>query len=409
MTTENISTLKINKLTQEQFDNAMASGSVQDKEIYLVPDEEVDTSNFATTEQLNSKVDNDDFATYKNEVQSSLDSKQDTIDGAASTIVSSNLGANKVLVSNTLGKVSVSDVSTTELGHLAGVTNDIQSQLDSKATSASLTSHISDNGDNGVHFGNGEKAEFLAKIATAKNEAVTAAATDAKAKADNALSSANTYTDGKIADLVDSAPETMNTLNELATAIKDHNDVTDALNEAIGTKANKADFESHTGNKSNPHEVTKEQVGLGNVPDVATNDQTPTYNAATSLATLTSGEKLSTAFGKIKLAITNLINHMANTTNPHGVTKSQVGLGNVNNTSDANKPISTATQAALDGKASSGHSHGVATTSTAGYMSASDKTKLDGMIYTINVVRDSNYIPDSSVGDNVITIVLPSE
>lgn len=34
--------------------------------------------------------------------------------------------------------------------------------------------------------------------------------------------------------------------------------------------------------------------------------------------------------------------------NPHGVTKSDVGLGNVNNTSDANKPISTATQKALD-------------------------------------------------------------
>lgn len=42
--------------------------------------------------------------------------------------------------------------------------------------------------------------------------------------------------------------------------------------------------------------------------------------------------------------------HVANTSNPHGVTKAQVGLGNVDNTSDANKPISTATQTALDGK-----------------------------------------------------------
>lgn len=36
--------------------------------------------------------------------------------------------------------------------------------------------------------------------------------------------------------------------------------------------------------------------------------------------------------------------------NPHGVSKSDVGLGNVNNTSDANKPISTATATALNGK-----------------------------------------------------------
>lgn len=43
--------------------------------------------------------------------------------------------------------------------------------------------------------------------------------------------------------------------------------------------------------------------------------------------------------------------HYADTTNPHDVTKAQVGLGSVNNTSDADKPISTATQAALDLKA----------------------------------------------------------
>ena len=91
----------------------------------------------------------------------------------------------------------------------------------------------------------------------------------------------------------------------------------------------------HTGNKSNPHSVTKSQVGLGNVPNVATNDQTPTYSDATTLVTLSSGEKISIAFAKIKLAITTLINHLANKSNPHGVTKSQVGLGNVENKSSA--------------------------------------------------------------------------
>ena len=42
--------------------------------------------------------------------------------------------------------------------------------------------------------------------------------------------------------------------------------------------------------------------------------------------------------------------HIANTSNPHSVTKTQVGLSNVDNTSDINKPISTATQTALSGK-----------------------------------------------------------
>ena len=47
---------------------------------------------------------------------------------------------------------------------------------------------------------------------------------------------------------------------------------------------------------------------------------------------------------------TNLKTHINNKSNPHGVTKDQVGLGNVDNTSDANKPISTATQNALNDK-----------------------------------------------------------
>lgn len=39
--------------------------------------------------------------------------------------------------------------------------------------------------------------------------------------------------------------------------------------------------------------------------------------------------------------------HIANKSNPHGVTKAQVGLGNVNNTSDADKPVSTAQATAI--------------------------------------------------------------
>lgn len=49
---------------------------------------------------------------------------------------------------------------------------------------------------------------------------------------------------------------------------------------------------------------------------------------------------------------TKVNNHIANKSNPHTVTKTQVGLGNVNNTSDADKPVSTAQAAAIaDAKA----------------------------------------------------------
>ena len=48
----------------------------------------------------------------------------------------------------------------------------------------------------------------------------------------------------------------------------------------------------------------------------------------------------------------DLTTHINNKNNPHEVTKAQVGLGNCDNTSDLDKPISTATQTALDGKVS---------------------------------------------------------
>ena len=105
---------------------------------------------------------------------------------------------------------------------------------------------------------------------------------------------------------------------------------------------NENTLNSHINNKNNPHSVTASQVGLGNVPNVITNDQTPTYTEASALAKLVSGEKLSTAFSKISKAITDFIAHVANKNNPHSVTKAQVGLGNCNNTSDKDKPISTA-------------------------------------------------------------------
>ena len=65
----------------------------------------------------------------------------------------------------------------------------------------------------------------------------------------------------------------------------------------------------HIGNKGNPHNVTKEQVGLGNVPNVSTNNQTPTYTAASGLEAPVSGEKLSVAFGKIARFFSAFVSH----------------------------------------------------------------------------------------------------
>ena len=73
-------------------------------------------------------------------IQTQIDSKQATLTGGATTIASSNLTASRALQSNGSGKVEVSDVTTTELGYLDGVSSAIQTQLDAKqASDAQLT------------------------------------------------------------------------------------------------------------------------------------------------------------------------------------------------------------------------------------------------------------------------------
>lgn len=52
--------------------------------------------------------------------------------------------------------------------------------------------------------------------------------------------------------------------------------------------------------------------------------------------------------------------HEARNDNPHGVTKAQVGLGNVDNTADVDKPVSTAQQAELDKKLGNAANGGIA-------------------------------------------------
>lgn len=132
---------------------------------------------------------------------------------------------------------------------------------------------------------------------------------------------------------------------------------------------------NHTSNISNPHHVTKEQVGLGNVDN--TSDINKPISALTqsaldnkvdkiegkSLVLDSEIEKLSGLSTQSNIdssisiakqsgdnAQSSINLHINDITNPHSVTKAQVGLDNVDNTSDLSKPISTATQEALDTK-----------------------------------------------------------
>lgn len=83
--TEILSTLKIHKLTQEKYDEALANGNLDDNAIYLTPDEELDLSGYVTVEQLDNKADtnhnHDDIYYTENEINEFLVGKVDIITG----------------------------------------------------------------------------------------------------------------------------------------------------------------------------------------------------------------------------------------------------------------------------------------------------------------------------------------
>lgn len=52
MITNNLSTLKIHKLTKEQYERALAAGNIDENALYLTPDEGVDLTGYVTYEAL---------------------------------------------------------------------------------------------------------------------------------------------------------------------------------------------------------------------------------------------------------------------------------------------------------------------------------------------------------------------
>ena len=181
-------------------------------------------------------------------------------------------------------------------------------------------------------------------------------------------------------------------------------------------------IQPHVTNFSNPHSVTKAQVGLSNVDNtsdaskpISSATQTAldgkqpigTYATGTGTASgINTGDE-TTASIKTKLGAASWVSegyityddylwfsskepgnaniqaHISSTSNPHSVTKNQVGLGNVDNTSDANKPVSTAMQTALNSKQASG----------------TYSTDIHGNITALNAVLGTN------TGDETLTSI----
>jgi hypothetical protein len=123
----------------------------------------------------------------------------------------------------------------------------------------------------------------------------------------------------------------------------------------IGTFNSLSDLENYSGEVSNNDYAFVVSVDSNSntvYNRYKYNSENETWNFEYSLnnSSFTAAEWETIQSGLTANDRTNYNNHLTNTNNPHSVTKAQVGLGNVDNTSDANKPVSTAMQTALNGK-----------------------------------------------------------
>lgn len=108
------------------------------------------------------------------------------------------------------------------------------------------------------------------------------------------------YTDQKIAELINGAPSTLDTLGEIADAMSDNQDVVEALDAAIGTKANQAEMESLLGTKLDTTGDSKDN----NVTFGSSDTLTP--SAWTDVDVLKSGETHKSIFAKVSSMFKNI-------------------------------------------------------------------------------------------------------
>lgn len=221
-----------------------------------------------------------------------------------------------------------------------------------------------------------------------------------------------------IAEVVSGAPEDFDTLKEMSDWINSHESSASSMNsqiqdnkKAIDNHASNGDIHVTMENKTNWNKVSEKLDKTGDASNV-----TIGFTTATTRSNLTTKEKLSISLGKISkwfsdlkaVAFSGSYNDLSNkptslpasdvsawakaSTKPT-YTKAEVGLGNVDNTADANKSVKYATSS---GNATKVNNHTVnadvpsgakftdttysdATQIKHGLMSVDDKKKLDGL------------------------------
>lgn len=181
----------------------------------------------------------------------------------------------------------------------------------------------------------GEIANDIAQEVVDRNEAIATAKAELTTAINKEISDRKDADTANFKELEDAMTFVVDSLegriqatdNNLAKEVQDRKGeitrVEKLISDEAATRAQadtnvNAKVDSHIGNKSNPHGVTKAQVGLGNVNNTSDADKPVSTAQATAIAD---------AKAAGTNAQTNLTTHIQNKSNPHGVTRDQLGMG----------------------------------------------------------------------------------
>lgn len=159
MITENLSTLKIHKLSKEQYERELNAGNIDENAIYLTPDEEanVDFSRYATIDQLNDKSDknhnHDDLYPTKEYLNTSIEDFI-KLEDVNNTIYTHNIATNshndiRILISDLTDRLNTladsDDDTLDQLSELVAVIKSNKSIIESITTNKVNVNDIIDN------------------------------------------------------------------------------------------------------------------------------------------------------------------------------------------------------------------------------------------------------------------------
>ena len=280
-----------------------------------------DLSGKPTIPTKTSELTNDSgFKTTDNNTTYTLTKSGSTItltgsDGSTTSVTDSNstynLGSFGVTATATeLNKLDGVTATTAELNYVDGVTSNIQTQLNAKVPTSRTV--------------NGKALSSNISLSASDVGA------DANGSASSALTSAKSYTDTAIANLINGAPTTLDTLKEISDAMAENDEVVEALNAAIGTKVDKV---SGKGLSTNDY-TTAEKNKLAGIAAGANAYSLP---AATSsvLGGVKVGSNITVSSGTISLTKANVT----------------AALGYTPPTTDTNTTYSAGTGLSLSGTA----------------------------------------------------------